>query len=311
MKMVLLDRDTLGDSDLSKLESLGELISYPFTKPEDTIARSKEADIVITNKVVFSKDILKQLPKLKMIAITATGMNNVDLEAAKELGIVVKNVSGYSTNSVVQTTFMLALALIGKLRYYEEYVKSGAWSKSPIFTNLEQSFFEIANKEWGIIGLGTIGKEVAKVAKAFGANVSYYATSGIIHNKEYPHKNLDELLSSSDIISIHAPLNENTKNLLSQEKLELLKENAVLLNMGRGGIVDEVALAKAIDEKDLLVGLDVTAKEPIEATNPLLNVAKKDNLIITPHIAWGSVEAREKLIDGVYKNIKEFIENRE
>ena len=311
MKLVLLDANTLGDIDLSCFKEFGEFISYPFTTLEQTLERSKDADIIITNKVVFTKELLEQLPKLKMIAITATGMNNVDLKAAKELGVVVKNVSGYSTNSVVQTTFMLALALIGRLRYYEEYVKSGAWSKSPIFTNLEKPFFEIAGKEWGIIGLGTIGKEVTKVAKAFGANVSYYATSGIIHNKEYPHKNLDELLSSSDIISIHAPLNSNTQNLLSKEKLALLKENGVLLNMGRGGIVDESALAKAIDEKNLLVGLDVTAKEPIEANNPLLKVEKKDNLIITPHIAWGSIEARAKLIDGVCKNIKEFIENRE
>ncbi len=310
MKLVLLDAETLGDSNLSVFEQFGEFISYPFTSPEETLERSKDADIIITNKVIFDKDILKQLPKLKLIAITATGMNNVDLEAAKELGIEVKNVSGYSTNSVVQTTFMLALALIGKLEFYSNYTRSGAWSKSPIFTNLEKSFFEIAGKSWGIIGLGTIGSSVARVAKAFGANVSYYATSGKPHSDEFEHQELAELLKKSDIVSIHAPLNDRTFNLIDKAKLELLKSGAVLLNLGRGGIVNEAALAEAIDKKDLLVGLDVTAKEPISEDNPLMKISKKENLIITPHLAWGSIEARAKLLDGVVKNIKEFIEQK-
>ena len=310
MKLVLLDRDTLGDVNLEPLKEFGELITYPYTLPEDTVNRSLEADIVITNKVVFNKEVLEQLPNLKMIAITATGMNNVDLEYAKQKGIVVKNVSGYSTNSVVQHTFMLALALIGKLRYYSEYVSKGAWSKSPIFTHLEVPFFEVANKKWGVIGLGTIGKEVAKVASVFGANVSYYATSGVIHNKDYPHKSLEDLLRSSDIISIHAPLNKNTQNLISKDELALMKDGAVLINVGRGGIVDESALAKAIDNKNILVGLDVTKSEPIEANNPLLKVKNRDNLIITPHIAWGSKEARERLMKGVANNIREFINER-
>ena len=310
MKLVLLDCDTLGDVNLEPLKEFGELITYPYTLPEDTVNRSLEADIIITNKVVFNKEVLEQLPKLKMIAITATGMNNVDLEYAKQKGIVVKNVSGYSTNSVVQTTFMLALSLIGKLEYYSNYTRSKAWSKSPIFTNLEKPFFEIANKEWGVIGLGTIGKEVAKVASAFGANVSYYATSGVIHNQDYPHKSLEELLKTSDIISIHAPLNENTLNLISKDELNLIKDKALLINVGRGGIVDEAALAEAIDKKGLLVGLDVTKVEPINEDNPLLKVKNKENLIITPHLAWGSIEARERLIRGVANNIREFINER-
>lgn len=237
-------------------------------------------------------------------------MNNIDLEYAKAKGVIVKNVSGYSTNSVVQTTFMLALALIGKLKYYDEYVKSGAWSKSLIFTNLEQNFFEIAGKKWGIIGLGTIGKKVADVAKAFGAEVYYYSTNKNPHSKEFKHLELTKLLKTCDIISIHAPLNENTKNLIGKDELELLKDNAVLLNLGRGGIIDEEALAKAIDKKNILVGLDVTKKEPIEENNPLLKVKNKDNLIITPHIAWGSVEARKRLLDGTIKNIEDFLNER-
>ena len=256
---------------------------------------------------MLDKETIETLPNLKMIAITATGMNNVDLEYAKQKNIVVKNVSGYSTNSVVEHTFRLVLALIGKLRYYSEYTQSGSWSKSPIFTHLQKPFFEIANKNWGIIGLGTIGKEVAKIATAFGANVSYYATSGVIHNKEYPHKRLEELLKNSDIISIHAPLNANTQNLITKDELNLMKRGSVLINVGRGGIVDESALANAIDNNDLLVGLDVTKKEPIEEDNLLLKVKNRENLIITPHIAWGSIESRERLIEGVVKNIEEFI----
>ncbi|HGZ70953.1 MAG TPA: D-2-hydroxyacid dehydrogenase [Nitratifractor sp.] len=308
MKLTLLDSDTLGDLDLTPLKEFGELSAYPFTKPEETLERSKDAEIIITNKVEFNKETLKQLPKLKLIAITATGMNNVDLEAAKELGIEVKNVSGYSTNSVVQHTFMLALSLIGKLDYYSNYVKSGAWSRSNIFTNLEQPFFEVSGKKWGIIGLGTIGKNVASIATAFGAEVVYYSTNKIPHSNEYQHMELNELLASCDIVSIHAPLNQNTQNLIGKEELSLLKNGAVLINVGRGGIVDEQALAKAIDSKNLLVGLDVTKQEPIEAGSPLLSLKNQENLIITPHIAWGSIEAREKLLKGVVKNIRGFID---
>ncbi len=308
MKIVVLDSDTLGNLDLSLLNRFGEVKIYPYTRYEETIERCIDADIVLTNKVVFDKDILDALPNLKLISILATGMNNVDLEYAKAKGVVVKNVSGYSTNSVVQTTFMLALALIGKLDYYHNYTKSGAWSKSPIFTNLERNFFEIAGKKWGIIGLGTIGSKVASVASAFGAEVVYYSTSKNPHSKEYKHLELEELLSNCDIISIHAPLNENTNNLLDREQLFMLKDGAVLLNLGRGGIVNEAALAEAIDSKKLLVGLDVTAKEPIEADNPLLSIKEKENLIITPHIAWASQEARERLLAGTIKNIEDFLD---
>ena len=307
MKIVVLDSDTLGNLDLSALKKYGEVTIYPYTEYKDTADRCKDADIVLTNKVVFDKEILDALPNLKLISILATGMNNVDLEYAKAKGVVVKNVSGYSTNSVVQTTFMLALALIGKLDYYQNYTKSGAWSRSPIFTNLERNFFEVAGKKWGIIGLGTIGSRVASVANAFGAEVVYHSTSKNPHSKEYKHLELNELLSSCDIISIHAPLNDNTNNLLDREQLFKLKDGAVLLNLGRGGIVNEVALAEAIDSKNLLVGLDVTAKEPIEANNPLLNIEKKENLIITPHIAWASQEARETLLAGTIKNIESFL----
>ncbi len=307
MNIVVLDSDTLGDLDLTPLKEYGNVTIYPYTEYKDTIDRCKSADIALTNKVVFDKDILDALPNLKLISVLATGMNNIDLNYAQKKGVIVKNVSGYSTNSVVQTTFMLALALIGKLEYYSSYTREGRWSKSPIFTNLEHNFFEIAGKKWGIIGLGTIGSKVAAVAKAFGAELFYYSTNQNPHLQEYKHLELNELLQECDIISIHAPLNEKTDNLIDKEQLFLLKDGAVLLNLGRGAIVNEAALAEAIDSKNLLVGLDVTAKEPIEPDNPLLNIKKKENLIITPHIAWGSQEAREALLEGTIANIKGFL----
>ena len=308
MNIVLLDKDTLGDINLERLEALGNFKSYPYTLREDTISRCKDADIVVTNKVIFDKEIIDALPKLKMIAIAATGMNNVDLEYAKEKGIEVKNVSGYSTNSVVQHTFMLALALIGKLNYYNRYTKSGKWSESLIFTNLEEAFFEVSGKRWGIIGLGTIGKEVARVAKAFGAEVFYYSTNKNPHSNEYTHLELDKLLSSCDIVSIHAPLNSNTKDLISKDELALLKDGAILINVGRGGIVNEEALSDEIRSGRIYAGLDVVSKEPIPKDNPLNSILDSDNFILTPHIAWGSVEARKKLLDGIVKNIREFID---
>ncbi len=304
MNIVLLDSDTLGDLNLDRLSKLGNFTSFPYTKPKDTIKRSIDADVVVTNKVVFDKEVLDALPNLKLIAIAATGMNNVDLEYAKAKGVAVKNVSGYSTNSVVQHTFMLALALIGKLNYYNRYTKSKEWEASPIFTNLEQSFMEISGKKWGIVGLGAIGKEVAKVATAFGANVSYYSTSKTKHSKEYPHQELNELLSSCDIISIHAPLNEDTLNLIDKNELMFMKSRAILINVGRGGIVNEKALADEISSGRIFAGLDVISKEPIESSNPISTIIELDNIIVTPHNAWGSVEAREKLLDGVIKNIE-------
>jgi glycerate dehydrogenase len=197
--------------------------------------------------------------------------------------------------------------LLEQLKYYDEFVKSSSWSRGKIFTNLDRKFYEIRGKKWGIIGLGTIGQEVANVALAFGAKVSYYSTTGKNSNNRFERLELEELLKSSDIISIHAPLNETTKNLIGENELKLIKDRAVLLNLGRGGIVDERALAKEIDRRDIFIGLDVTEKEPLDENSPLLRVKNSDNLLITPHIAWASREARERLIEGIAKNIEEFI----
>jgi len=311
MNIVLLDNKTLGnDLDLSTLRELGELTTFSTTSSAEISKRIEDADIVITNKVVITKEIMQKTSKLKLICIAATGMNNVDLEAAKELGIMVKNVSGYSTGSVVQHTFTMALSLVGRLSSYNKIVKDGTWSDSKLFTNLSHPFYEIAGKKWGIIGLGTIGKEVARVAEAFGANIEYFSTSGENKINDYHHCELEELLSICDIISIHSPLNDNTQNLIDTSKLKLLKDKAILLNLGRGGIINEDDLAQELNKRELYIGLDVLTKEPIEKKNPLLHIEHPERLILTPHIAWSSIEARKKLLEGIVENIETFIKQK-
>ncbi len=311
MKIVLLDAKTLGvDIDIEPIKTFGTLTIFETTNKNQTLDRIKDADIIITNKVVISKEHMLNSPNLKLICVAATGMNNIDLVAAKEFGIEVKNVSGYSTTSVVQHTFALAFYLLEQLNYYDDAVKSKKWSASNLFTDLTYSFSEIKGKKWGIIGLGSIGKEVAKIASAFGADVSYYSTSSTKHSSDYPHLELNELLSNCDIISIHSPLNETTANLIHGSNLPLLKDGALLLNLGRGGIINEGDLAIAIDSQNILAGLDVTKIEPIEPDNPLLRVKNKNRLLITPHIAWASREARVKLVEGIVRNIEEFLQRR-
>ncbi len=311
MNIVLLDSKTLGsDLDLTPLQELGELTTFSTTASSQTAKRIEDAMIVITNKVVLTKELMQNASNLKLICIAATGMNNVDLDAAKELGIMVKNVSGYSTGSVVQHTFALALSLMQRVSYYTQTVQSGAWSDSELFTNLSNPFCEISGKKWGIIGLGSIGKEVAKIAEAFGTNIEYYSTSGENKINDYHHCELDKLLSICDIVSIHCPLNDTTQNLIDASRLKLLKDKAILLNLARGGIVNEEDLAEELNRREIYVGLDVLAKEPIEKDNPLLHVKDKNRLIITPHIAWSSIEARKKLLEGIIENIETFIKQK-
>lgn len=309
MNIVLLDAKTLGDDlDISSLESFGTLTVYQTTSPEQTLERIRTADIVITNKVVISASIMEETPNLKLICIAATGMNNVDLDAAKRKGVEVKNVAGYSTKSVVQHTFAMALYLLEKMAYYDATVKDGSWSSSGLFTDVSHPFYEIFGKKWGIIGLGTIGQEVAKIATAFGAEVSYHSTSGKNLDQGYPHQSLELLLKECDIISIHAPLNDDTYNLINETNLPTMKEDAILLNLGRGGIINETDLAFELDRRILYAGLDVLEKEPLLPDNPLNEVKHQERLLITPHIAWTSIEARKKLLEGIVENIKVFME---
>ena len=305
MQIVLLDALTFGSSDLSAFDALGSVEVYQTTAPQQTPQRITNATVVVTNKVVITKEFMENAQALKLICIAATGMNNVDLVAAKELGIEVKNVAGYSTSSVIQHTFSMLFYLLGHSRFYDVVVKDGSYSRSPIFTDvLSHPYAEVKGKRWGIIGLGSIGRGVAAVATAFGAELCYYATSGVKREESYTNVSLDELLSSCDIITIHAPLNEKTENLLDYEQLSLCKEGTVVLNLGRGGIVNEDAICRIIDEREMLFGLDVLQQEPMQENHPLLNVKKSNNLYITPHIAWASIEARERLISLIVKNIQ-------
>ena len=310
MKIVILDRATLGfDIDMSIFETLGEVESYDVTNETQTINRVKNADIVITNKVVISKEVMDN-SSLKLICISATGTNNVDLEYAKQKNIEVKNVAGYSSSSVVQLAFSMIFQIVQKLDYYKKYVDVGNWQKSQIFTHIDKPFFELDGKKVGIIGLGDIGRNFAKKARAFDCEVMYFSTSGKNSNSEYKQVSLDELLNTCDIISIHCPLNENTKDLLNYKNMKNIKDGAILLNLGRGGIINEPDLAKIIDEKEIYCGIDVVSVEPIAEYNPLLKVKNKDRLLLTPHIGWASVEARNRLVKMVAENIKEFISQK-
>lgn len=306
-KIVILDGKTLGELEFDVLKSFGEVVYYDTTMPEEVAERIEDAHIVLTNKVVLNEDNLKGTKNLELICETATGFNNIDIVYAKNNNIAVTNVAGYSTNTVAQHTFATVLALYDKLFYYDEFVKSGEYANSGLFTDVRKPFYELEGKTWGIIGLGAIGRRVATIAEAFGVNVIYYSTSGKNSNSHYKRVEFDELLKASDIISIHAPLNDNTQGLIDYDALEKMKDTAILVNMGRGPIVIEKDLAKAIDE-ELIAGaaLDVFEVEPIKSDNPLVKVNNKDRLVLTPHIAWASVEARNRLFKEVILNIKAF-----
>ncbi len=310
MKLVFLDVKTMGEiPNLNLLERYGQVTYYQTTRPEQTLERVQDADIVITNKVVLDKSIIEQSPKLKLICVAATGTNNVDKAAAEKRGIPVKNALNYSTQSVTQGTFALLFHLLVNIPYFDQYVKEGDYSKTDIFTHFGKGFWELNGKRFGIIGLGAIGRQVAKVADAFGAEVVYYSTSGQNNQQPYQRLELDEFLRTSDVVSIHAPLNENTANLMNYDRLKHMKKSAILLNVGRGGIVNEADLARALDEGLIAgAGIDVFTQEPILSTNPLLHVKNKGNLALTPHVTWASIEARTLLMEKVGQNIDEFLQ---
>lgn len=305
MKIVFLDAETLGnDVSLSPVSSLGEYVSYPSTTPGQTIERCKGFDVVITNKVYIGKAEMDALPDLKLICVAATGTNNVDMAYAAEKGIPVKNAVNYSTESVAQVTFTFILNLIGKPGFFDSYVKSGAYSTSGCFTNARVPFFELSGKRMGIIGMGNIGSRVAQIAEAFGMKVSYFPTSGIAHCDKYPALSLERLLSESDIVSVHCPLNERTRGLIGYGNLKLMKREGIIINMGRGGIIDEADLARALDE-GIIAGAaaDVFTREPMPADHPFLTMAHPEKIMLTPHIGWASREARECLIRKIAENI--------
>lgn len=310
MKIVFLETKTLGnDVSLKAFEELGEVIRYDVSDPAKNATRAKDADILIVNKIPMNGESLAMAKNLKLICLTATGTNNVDFAYTNQRQIAVANVKGYSTQSVIQHTFALFFYLYEKLAYYDRFVKSGDYSRNDIFSHFEAKFNELYGKTWGIIGLGEIGRGVAAIAKLFGCRVVYYSTSGKNNNTDYERVDLDTLLKESDVVSVHAPLNEATLNLIGAEELIKMKKSAILLNLGRGPIVNQEALADALEQGEIAgAGLDVLTVEPMEPTNPLLRIQDSTKLLITPHIAWATVEARQRCADEVAENIRAFLQ---
>ena len=309
MKIVFLDAASMGEGiTFDSIAQYGEFTVYDYTTPEEIRERAADSDVVIVNKVVMGKEQIDSLSQLKLICVAATGMNNIDLGYAASKGIQVKNAVNYSTESVVQATFGSLLALMTQIIYFDHTVKSGTYSKSRHFTDTGRSFSEISGKTFGIIGMGTIGKRVAQVATAFGAKVVYFSTSGTSHCKDYPSLSLEELMKVSDIVSIHAPLNDKTNNLITLGKLSLMKKSAYIANMGRGGIINEQDLVKALNG-NLIAGaaIDVYGKEPVAHDHPYFNIEDNSKIILTPHIAWASVEARTLLVNKIAENIRNFV----
>lgn len=309
MKIVFLEAGTLGeDMEFDRFFGLGEVAVYGHTEPEQIRERIADADAVLDNKIPMNEDTLKDAEFLKYIGVTATGTNNVDFAYTEKRGITVTNVAGYSTATVAQHTFAMALYLMEHLRYYDDYVKSGAYMKSRSFCHLDRKFSELEGKTWGIIGLGAIGRKVASLAEAFGCRVVYYSTSGKNQNQEYERVDFDTLLAQSDLVSVHAPLTEKTRHMMDYEAFCKMKPSAIFINVGRGPIVEEKGLAKALKkEKIAAAGLDVLEKEPMDPDCPLAKFQEDDRLLITPHIAWAGVESRTRLLDEVWKNLDAYI----
>lgn len=311
MKIVFLDVKTIGeDIDLSGYEALGEVVKYDFSTSEQARERTRDADVIILNKVEINEKSIGEADKLKLVCVTATGTNNLDKEYLAERGIAWRNVAGYSTETVAQHTFALLFYLFEKLSYYDDYVKSEKYIGDVSFTHFDHVFHELTGKTWGIIGLGNIGRRVADIAKMFGCHVIYYSTSGKNSQPGYERVEFDELLEKSDIVSVHAPLTDETQGLMGVKAFSKMKESAIFLNLGRGPIVVEKDLADALDNGDIAAaGLDVLSVEPMREDNPLRRIKDSEKLIITPHIAWASVEARTRLMEIILGQIKEFFKS--
>lgn len=313
MRLVVLERNSVGtDVDVSCYEKFGEVEYYPNTVAENTAERVKDADIVIANKAPMNESTLKDAPNVKLICLFATGFDNVDLSYCKSRGIKVANVVNYSTAAVVQHTILLALALEEKLVHYDNYVKSGEYGAQDRFSNFDRPFGELAGKTWGIVGMGNIGRGVARVAQAMGCKVIFYSASGKSTCTEYERAELDALLAQSDILSLHCPLSDRTRGLINKEAFSKMKKSAILVNVARGPVVDTQALYEALAQGQIAAaGLDVLEKEPISRDNPLNEIKDSTKLIITPHLAWASTEARERLVNEVAKNIQAFLDGEE
>lgn len=313
MKIVVLERSSVGlDVSVSIFEELGDVTYYNNTAYEEIADRVKDADIIVANKSKLNESTLKDAKNVKLICEFATGYDNVDIEYCKERGIGVCNVRNYSTDMVAQHTFAMALYLSEKLEHYDRYVKSGQYANQDRFSNFDIPFYELTGKTWGIIGMGNIGRRVAKIAEAFGCRVIFYSVTGKSTVTEYERVDFDTILKESDYLSLHCPLSDLTRDLIDAEALSKMKKTAYLINVARGPVVNEQALYDAlVDGKIAGAGLDVLSKEPISKDNPLSKIQDSEKLIITPHLAWASVEARERCVQMNYDNIKAFLNGEE
>lgn len=308
MKIVVLERNSVGTDISVDYSALGEVTYYENTTTvEEVCERIKDADIVVANKAPLKEASLKDAANVKLICEFATGYDNIDVAYCKERGIRVANVVDYSTAMVAQHTFALAFYVAQKLRHYDDYVKNGDYAAQSSFSNFALPFHELDGKTWGIIGMGNIGRRVAKIAESFGCKVIFHSVTGRSTVKEYEQVDFDTLLAESDYLSLHCPLSDITRDLIDKEALSKMKKTAILINVARGPVVNNHDLAEALELGVIAgAGLDVVEKEPITLDNPLSRIKDSDRLFITPHLAWASVEARTRCVEGVYKNIEAF-----
>lgn len=313
MKIVILERNSVGtDTPVDIYEKFGEVELYPNTLKADVAERIKDADIVVTNKAPLNEETMKDAKNVKFITMFSTGYDAVDVEYCKKRGIPVANVRDYCTSSVAQHTFTMALWLLEHMTHYDNYVKSGEYSAQDRFSNFDIPFAEVEGKTWGIVGMGNIGRRVAKIASSFGAKVIFYSASGSSTCTEYERVDFDTLLKESDILSLHCPLSDKTRNLIDAAALAKMKKTSVLINVARGPVVNNSDLYDALVSGQIMgAGLDVVEKEPLAIDNPLSKIKDTNKLIITPHLAWASTEARKRCVDEVAANIEAYLEGRE
>lgn len=313
MKIVALEIKNIGkDISLDRFKEFGEFEAYMNSKPEEMAERCKGADVIIVNKLPVNETTIGSVDTLKIVLTTATGYDNIDVAFLKSRGVKVCNVKGYSTDSVAQHTFALLFYVYEKLRSYDDFVKSGEYSRHDIFTYFDEPFSELNGKVWGIVGLGEIGRRVAKIATAFGCEVVYYSTSGKNSNNDYEQVDFDTLLKISDIISVHAPLTEKTKYLFNADAFKKMKKTAVFINVGRGPIVNDRDLTDALKSDEIAAAaIDVLEKEPMDPNSPYFEITDSRKLFITPHIAWATHESRERLVAETYYNLKAIVDNAE
>ena len=310
VKIVILERNSVGvDTPVDCFEELGEVTCYPnTTTAEEVRERTKDADIIVANKARLNEESLRESPNVKLICEFATGFDNCDLAYCNSCGIKVANVADYCTDMVAQHTFTLMLTLLQKLPHYDEYVKSGAYAAQDRFSNFDEPFTELAGKTWGIVGMGHIGKKVAQIATAFGCRVIFHSVTGKSTVTEYEQVDKDTLLRESDFLSLHCPLSDLTRDFIDKEALRKMKKTAVLVNVARGPVVNNTDLYDALMNGEIMAaGLDVLEKEPLQLSNPLSKIKDSNRLIITPHLAWASVEARFRCVNEAYLNAKAFL----